>query len=156
MNKSKYNNYTVYEWKDESDSFHIEELLSLYPSIVEGMFLVISSWDSGTYQPTEKEFADGWQLHSKLAHSPRVEQWSSLPFEVYDEWYIFDHPVNINDLEPLVNYLGFSPIKYDWQEKRELFWNQVEKYRPIHVIGDGKHLFLVTRDDKLKIAEPNA
>ena len=148
MIKGKHNSYTVFEWVDEKRSFRLKELLTVCPWLVEGMYVVISSRDSGHYRLTPQDISNGWHLHGLLAHSPRVTDWRSLPFEMYDEWHVFDKQVTIPELEPFVSWGGFSPLTFGWEEKRDCFWNQIDQHKPMHVIGDGSNLWLVTRDSR--------
>ena len=58
------------------------------------------------------------------------------------------------ELEPLelkayVNFCGFSPISFGWVEELGAFWDQALQIRPLHIIGDGEHMYLITRDKAL-------
>ena len=148
MTTTQRSGYTVFEWADAATSMHLPQLLSVYPKLVEGLYVAITSFDSGFFEPSNAEIDAGWQAQGQIAYSPLVADWRELPYEVYDEWFVFQEPTTVCAGEPMVNYLGFSPIGFDWPEKLDLFWTRIIRHRPIHVIGDGQHLFLITRDER--------
>jgi hypothetical protein len=55
-----------------------------------------------------------------------------VPFDQFDEWYAFDHQVQLNDLRPIVN-------RYSGPDSAEIivphFWQKLEKYQPALVFG---------------------
>jgi hypothetical protein len=75
-----------------------------------------------------------------------VEQ---IPHDQYEEWLIFDHPAEVEQFETMVNFAGFSPVDFDWEKKRERFWEQVARLHPQHVVAENDGLYLVSRDERL-------
>ena len=49
----------------------------------------------------------------------------------------------------MVNYGGFTPVDFNWDEKRERFWQQVVRLHPFHVIAENDGVYLLSRDDDL-------
>ncbi len=149
MRTSKLHGYLVAEWPNRTDECFLGALLEDFPALVHQRFVVVTSHDSGPYTPPAEERARGWRTHGPLAYSPKVDSWRSLPIDMYDEWFIFEEPPDVLELEASINLQGFSPIDYTWPEMLDRFWRQVCAVRPLHIIGDGSHLFLVTRDERI-------
>ena len=81
-----------YEWLVTDQQF---DLLQISPDVVLGKYVAITSFDSGPLVLTEEEKAAGWDSRSKVAYSPKVQNVASLPRAGYDEWYIFDDPIDL-------------------------------------------------------------
>ncbi len=94
----------------------------------------------------------------RLAHSPRICSPDQVPHDQYDEWLVFDQPVRVEEFDTLVNYGGFTPIDFDWEEKRERFWKQVLSLRPLHVVAENDRVYLLSREEdlirRIAVAEP--
>ena len=101
-----------------------------------------------TYQPHNRQ-SYHWYKLGKLAHSPRIEAIEQIPHDQFDEWLVFDTPTRVERFETLVNYSSFNPIDFDWPEKIEHFWKQLDDLQPLHVIGENDSPYLVTRDHAL-------
>src|SRR5438105_15566976 len=82
----------LYEWLVTDEQF---DLLQACPEIVLGKYVAITSIDSGSLVPTEKETATGWQSRGKIAYSPKVQSAEEIPAAGWDEWYIFEEPVDL-------------------------------------------------------------
>jgi hypothetical protein len=129
----------------------MDQLWRAHPDLIVGRFLVNTSFDSGFLTLGPEEQAAGWRMLGDLAHSPRIGDISQVPHDRYDEWLVFEQPVDVPAFETMVNYLNFTPIDFSWEEKRERFWSQVFALRPLHVLGENDGVYVVTRD--LSIAE---
>jgi len=112
-------------------------------------FLVNTSFDSGflTLSPEEKSL--GWKMVGKLAHSPRITKVSQIPHDQFDEWLAFDSSVEVTEFETMVNYPNFTPIDFDWEEKRENYWRQVLRWRPRHLFAENDSAYVVTTDEDI-------
>jgi hypothetical protein len=159
MRVGERNGFRVLSWPKDID-VGIPDLWRAFPELVVGRFLVNTSLDSGRYRPTAAELAQGWQVVGDLAHSPKISALEQIPRDQFDEWLVFDQPVQISAFETMVNYCDFLPLDFDWEEKRERFWQQVTNLQPMHVIGENYGTYLVTRDrnlaEKIIGAEPAA
>jgi hypothetical protein len=82
----------LYEWLVSDHQF---DLLQLCPEVVLGKYVAITSIDSGSLVPTEKETTTGWQSRGKIAYSPQVQSVEEIPSAGWDEWYIFDKPFDL-------------------------------------------------------------
>ena len=127
----------------------LHELWMGFPSIVVGRYLVNTSFDSGGLGWHEELKSKGWftvpastetpstilsapDTYRDLTHSPLIECPDELPFDQFDEWYSFDHPVHINDLRPIVNsYSGPNSAGMSVPD----FWEKIERYQPVLVFG---------------------
>lgn len=151
--------YHVLDWRYD-DGFFITELWEEFPELVVGKYLVNTSFDSGFLTLSDSELRDGWRMVGRLAHSPLIRSVDQIPHDHYDEWLVFDQPVQVEEFETMVNYGGFTPIECEWEQKRERFWEQVIRLRPLHVIADNDGGYLVSRDEglihRIMNAEPGA
>lgn len=140
--------YQVLDWPGEAGIL-ITGLIEEFPELVVGRYLVITSFDSGFLTLSESELRDGWHMVGRLAHSPPIRSVDQIPYDQYDEWLVFDQPVQVEEFETMVNYVGFTPIDFGWEQKRERFWEQIVRLRPLHVIAQNEGGYLVSRDDGL-------
>lgn len=127
----------------------LHELWMGIPSMVVGRYLVNTSFDSGGLWWHEELKSKGWitipasedtpptifsepDPYLDLTHSPLIQRPDELPFDQFDEWYAFDHPVQINDLRPIVNsYSGPNSAELSVPD----FWEKLEMYQPALVFG---------------------
>jgi hypothetical protein len=83
-----------YKWL--SSSHHqLDDLLRLFPNIVLGKYVAVTSFDSGPLVPNADERQLGWDNRQGIAYSPRVTSVETLPRDLYDEWYVFAQPVDL-------------------------------------------------------------
>jgi len=127
------------------------------PEII-GLTAVNVSWDSGRMVPTPEQEKAGWLRAGELAVSPVVDAalasaWpaSSCNSGRFDEWYFFRHVEAMLRLDAFCNYGGMS-----LEDAADLNFPggldlkaQLERYRPEIVIGDGKHLSVITLRPKV-------
>lgn len=140
--------YDVLDWRDDP-GFFITDLWGQFPDLVVGRYLVNTSYDSGFLTLSDSELQDGWRMVGRLAHSPQIRCTDQIPHDQYDEWLVFDQPVQVEEFETMVNYGGFTPADFDWDEKQDRFWGQVIRLRPLHVIAENDGVYLVSRDQGL-------
>jgi len=140
--------YHAFHWPDRPDLF-IRDICESYPSLVIGRYLVNTSFDSGFLDLSSDEITAGWYKLGDLAHSPRIEAIEQIPHDQFDECLVFDTPTRVGRFETLVNHCSFNPIDFDWPEKVEHFWNQINGIQPLNVLGENDSSYLVTRDHAL-------
>jgi hypothetical protein len=118
-----------------------------------GLTAVNVSWDSGRMLPSPEQEQMGWRRVGEFAISPVIDRalaslWPSSSCNAgrFDEWYFFRDVEERLTLEAFCNYGGLSladaavlayPGGLDLQ-------GQLERYRPEIVVGDGKHLFVIS------------
>jgi hypothetical protein len=160
----------LYEWLVSDQQF---DLLQLCPEVVLGKYVAITSTDSGSLAPTEAETTAGWQSRGKIAYSPQVQSVEEIPAAGWDEWYIFDKPVDLGTshlaenifevpqeqghLSVLVNY-GFALHPPERKDKHlaALFWEQIARIRPESYVADNDYLTFVSGNKLLFAGVLNA
>ena len=140
--------YHALDWRDTPNLF-ITDIWNRFPELVVGRYLVNTSFDSGSLTLSDSKRQDGWRMVGGLAHSPQIRSTDQIPHDQFDEWLVFDEPVQVEEFETMVNFYGFTPIDFDWEEKREHFWQQVVRLRLLHVLAENDGVYLVSRDEDL-------
>jgi hypothetical protein len=140
--------YHAIDWRERPGLF-LTHLWQRFPELVVGRYLVNTSYDSGVLTLSDVEEGDGWRMVGQLAHSPRIRSTDQIPHDRYDEWLVFDLPVQVEEFETMVNYGSFSPADFDWGEKWERFWEQIVRLHPLHVLAENDGVYLVSRDEAL-------
>jgi hypothetical protein len=137
--------YSVVQWSYEWDP-SLFDLLDRMPELVLGRHVVVVSWDSGQYKPTQAELDCGWEVVNGVAVSPKIAVVSDLLTAGFDEWYVYEERPRPYGYLASVNRFGFAPLPPDQAPE---FWTQVEDALPLHVLGAGTPtMFLATRDRK--------
>lgn len=150
-----------YEWLVTDQQF---DILRVSPDVVLGKYVAITSFDSGPLALTDDEKAAGWESRGKVAYSPNVQSVASLPRAGYDEWYIFDHPIDLGishiednlfevpqeqgHVSVFVNY-GFAPHPPERASLATRFWPQIERIRPESYVADHDYLTFVSANKAL-------
>jgi hypothetical protein len=139
--------YHLLDWRDDRRDLVLPKLWQHAPELVVGRFLVNTSFDSGFLTLNPEQIAAGWHVVGRLGHSPKIASVAQVPHDQYDEWLAFDSTVEISEFETLVNYATFTPIDFSWEEKREHYWHQILRWRPLHVFGENDGIYVVTADE---------
>ena len=151
----------LYQWLVTDQEF---DFLQICPDVVLGKYVAITSFDSGPLVPTDEEKAAGWESRGKIAYSPKVQNVASLPRADYDEWYIFDAPIDLGTshleenvfevpqeqghISIFVNY-GFALYPPERASLATLFWPQMTRIRPESYVADNDYLTFVSADKTL-------
>ncbi len=143
-------------WIEQRDGF-LRTLLSNFPEIFLGHYLINTSFDSGSLILTDNELERGWQKHGGLSLSPLISNVTEIPYDQFDEWYIFNTLpafTTFNKYKVFVNHGGFSLQASIYRELQETFWDQLEIIMPETYVAEGDNLLLVTKNlhlyEKLK------
>src|SRR5262249_3700923 len=123
-----------YRWL-ETSAHEIYDVLHICPAVAANRNIVITSFDAGTLQPTDDEFRRGWRVSGRSVHIPVGANVSAIPFEVFDEWYIFSTDSPDIDFKVYVKYdwftLGPAQALYtrngntiDLRRMQRLFWQE--------------------------------
>jgi hypothetical protein len=139
-----------------------------------GSRLCISSFDSGPLTPSDDETRIGWTLSGKLMISPPLTESLEIPYDQYDEWWIFESEPHLgDDLEVFINYGMFTLVhpevtyrSFDptWEKRgldylvpiQERFWQQIERLNPVSYVGMGNNDVVVSRNHSFVEAATNA
>jgi hypothetical protein len=90
-------------------------------------------------------------------HIPVGENVSAIPFEIFDEWYIFPDESPLTDYKVFVTYEWFtlgpaqalysrSGNAFDLKRMQRLFWQEIERISPETYLARGQRLKFLTRD----------
>ena len=140
--------YWVVEWAGGFDP-SLTDLVPRFPEMVVGHRIAIASCDSGPFVPTPDELEKGWFRQNEVAISPRLQDVSDLPMPGFDEWYVYDLEAPTDHIRSFVNRFGFAPLDEGNSETQD-FWAQVERLRPLHVLGAGTPtMFFARRDETI-------
>jgi hypothetical protein len=148
----------------------LEGLLKLCAELVLGKYLAVTSMDSGPLILSDSERGAGWITRGGIAYSPQIESVEGLAHDGFDEWYVFNAPVDLGETvagnifeAPLgsgrvgvfVNFYGFRVDDLDplWQSLTSLFWKQLEWIQPESYIADGDSCLTVVSSDKALFAK---
>ena len=159
----------AYEWVDLAGVL-FAELLAAVPDLVRGRHVAVTSFDSGPLDLTPEERASDWLRIGEVAWSPRVGEPLALPFEHYDEWYVFDEVrIEFVPADQFISYLSFrlagvSPTERDdpaapaWVGEvldqlpamQTRFWSAIERAAPVSWLAQNHwRTFVLTRDAAL-------
>jgi hypothetical protein len=154
----------VYSWI-EWNKAHLADLLDAFPDIARQRYVVVTSFDSGPFQPDNDELRAGWSVHGTLAYSPKITSINALPIDQFDEWYIFPEPTILVNAEVFINNVVFSLRDPDEhfpageyaiygmprhefvvsrRTEQERFWNQIQMFAPESYVAEGDLLLFVT------------
>jgi hypothetical protein len=165
--------HSQYDWLTTEDHDELADLMRLCPETVLGKYLAVTAIDGAALEVTEDEKAAGWETRKDIAYSPRISSVSGLPHENrhgwctgFDEWYLFDTPVNLGErskggnifdstfepgrVEIFVGFLGFDFHTSVMKAITDLFWKQMAWIQPESYIADGNlSLRFVSRNEDL-------
>lgn len=156
-----------YDWLVSSNT--LDEVLQLCPEVVLGRYVAVTSFDSGPLLLNDEERAAGWEVHSGIAYSPKIQRVEMMPRDQFDEWYIFGDRVNLGQLVPsdrnvfesqmqqgqvhaFVNFGGFALHRPDVADLAPLFWEQLNWIHPESYLAEGDYLIFVTANKDLFLA----
>jgi hypothetical protein len=151
----------LYEWLVTDQQF---DLLQVCPEVVLGKYVAITSIDSGSLVPSEVEIAAGWQSRGNIGYSPKIQGAEEIPIAGWDEWYIFDKPIDLGTshlaenifevpqeqghVSVFVNY-GFALQAGGYKDISNLFWEQITRIHPESYVADNDYLNFVTMNKNL-------
>jgi hypothetical protein len=169
-----------YYWLEGSE-FSLHELVTRCPELFSKKTVAITSFDSGPLIPNDQERSYGWYSLDDIFYAPMVLTPNNLPYEQYDEWYIFDELKEFKRVEPFVNYGSFflrdpsyqmENIDPSWdkvglqsqidgqKDMQDRFWKYIEQIQPRSFVLDGGTVIFGSlfpediKSIKGKLAEP--
>ncbi len=154
----------TYQWLT-TDEHALDDLLKCRPDAVQGKYLAITSIDSGFLALDSELKSAGWESRNNIAYSPQIQSVEKLPLGGYDEWYVFDAPMDLGELcdgnpfdtpqkvrrvQVFINYGGFNLWDPVYDTLIALFWKQLEWINPESYLADGSdYLIFVSRNKNL-------
>ncbi len=148
----------------------IGHLIERCPEVLLGRYLVVTCFDSGPLHPNAEEEAAGWCFENRVAYSPRLESPGLLPYENFDEWYVFTSPARLCSCDVFINLGGFTlgnpgeslaALDPTWDRagakafaneqmrQQGQFWSQLELFGAESYIADGDNFIFVTANADL-------
>jgi hypothetical protein len=154
----------LYEWLVTECT--LDDLLRLCPEVVLRKYIAVTSCDSGPLWLNDGQKAEGWELRQDIAYSPRIASVDTLPRDQFDEWYVFDKPRDLGQLEPsatnvfetplakgrvrvFVNFGGFAFHRPEMEPLTTMFWDQLAWIHPESYLADGDYLTVVSANQGL-------
>ena len=143
-----------YRWL-ETAAHEVYDVLQVCPAVAASKNVVITSFDSYPLQPTSEEMQRGWRASGRSLHIPVGNNISAMPFEVFDEWYIFTGESPEREYKIFVKYDWFTlgPAQalysrngnaFDLKRMQRWFWQEIETAQPESYLGRGNRLKFVT------------
>jgi hypothetical protein len=151
----------TYYWAERSgETLMIRDVVSGLGDHIKGLVAVNVSWDSGVLQDVAG-LPVGWHVRDGRAASPSIDDqvlatWpqSACCDGQWDEWYFFRTPPSTAEAGAFCNWGGMS-----LGDHQSLAYpgglnlaEQLERLQPDVVIGEGRSLFVVARDDAVVAA----
>lgn len=151
------------DWRWFVSRSQIRDILRLVVREHFGQRLWITTFDSGTITPNAEQVSAGWKVVDSAMVSPPLVEGLEIPYEQFDEWYIFnDDHARLHDFERFVNYGGFNLAdpramaeSFDptWERSgldwlypiQRQFWQQINNLSPVSYIGSGDYDVVVTQ-----------
>lgn len=168
-------NYGKWMWLT-SKAAGMGDVVRECPQFVLNNFVLVTSLDSGLVILDEDQIEAGWKYlgtvgnnpeltgskrEGLFALSPRVSDPSNIPRDIccpekYDEWYVFNHPPQVESAEVFVNWGGFS-LSIGHSSMHEItphgfesrFWDQLNLLNPQTYIAENGTLLFATVDSRV-------
>ena|ERR1700704_2529441 len=145
-----------YRWL-ETAAHEIYDVLQICPAVAASKNVVITSFGSHPLQPTSEEMDRGWRVSGNCIHIPVSDNISAIPFEVFEEWYIFSADAPERDYRVFIKHDWFTlgPAQalytrngnaFDLKRMQRWFWQELEQAGPEAYLGRGNRLKYVTRN----------
>jgi len=145
-------------WEIPPERLSMAAMIRMLAPRLVGLVAVNVSWDSGLMELTPDLAAAGWTTVGRFAMTPVIDVKTTQNWPIsacqggrFDEWYFFRQAPPMLDLSAFCNYGGVS-----LQDARSLAFpggvdleEQLRRYEPELVIGEGEHLFILTRNEAL-------
>jgi len=162
MYQGKFENYF---WL-ESSEYDLHDFMTKVPECLIEKYIAIAAFDGGPLSSNEEEKAEGWYLKNNILYTSKIKNTKILPYEQYDEWYLFNDFTKIELKEPFVNYhlslrdphrrlQTMDPSwdkvairrQIDIEKKRQKeFWAKIAEIKPEMVLIDGTSFIFICND----------
>lgn len=143
-----------YRWL-ETSAHEIYDVLQVCPAVAANKNIVITSFRAGPLSLTSEEMQRGWRVSGSALHIPVGSNVSAIPFEIFDEWYIFSGDAQERDYKSFVKHDWFTlgPAQavysrngsaFDLRRMQRWFWQEMDAARPEAYLARGNRLKFVT------------
>lgn len=142
----------------ESPVHKTQDVLQLCPEAVLGKHLVITAFDAGKITAVAEESLKAWRVEGSALHVPPLADLLEVPYDVFNEWFVFPTAPGQQKLESFMNsnwftlgpcLSGNAERATQWEIKRtqRAFWQLLESANPESYLACGRRLIFVTRND---------
>lgn len=143
------NNYHWLEINSDCKSF--KDFISDFSEFILRKNIAIISFDSDSFIPTKEEYDRGWTYKNEIAYFNNLNlvELDGPIYDIYDQWFIFDTPTEIDNVDIFVNYSGFSlnsgiPKESLINGVVEKFWRTIERLQPSNFLLCGDYFIYGT------------
>lgn len=157
-----------YHWIEVTgDIKSLTDFLEDFSYFLLDLNLAIIAFDGDSFKPTIDEYSRGWAYNNNeiaiFNNLTKYELSSAIQGNSYDQWILFDKPIDHIKMEIYVTLTGFSISKdFDNATMENLstgFWNWVQANQPSKFILNGDNFIFGTNDlseiEKIKSAWTN-
>jgi len=88
----------------ETPAHHVHDVLQVCPSVVADKNVVVTSFDPAKLKPMEENWLRGCRVAGSALHLPPVNDPETLPYRVFDEWYVFSSSAPEKTFKRFLNY----------------------------------------------------
>lgn len=142
----------------ESPAHKTQDVLQLCPEAVLGKHLVIAAFDSSKITAVAKDSLRLWRVEGSALYVPPLADLLEVPYDVFNEWFIFTAVPGQRKLESFMasSWFSLGPClsgnaarATQWEIKRtqRAFWQLMESANPESYLACGSRLIFVTRND---------
>jgi len=127
---------------------------------------VVTCFDSGPLVLNESEREMGWREDGQLTYTSKVTSVEMLPYDNFDEWYVFESPIQLTDCEIFVDGGGFTlegpmPADPTWDvitvradserltAMQSRFWKQFERFDAESYIAEGDFFLFASANQQV-------
>lgn len=153
----------------ESTEMELGDFIKSFGKCLNDKYIAIAAFDGGSIKPNSDELALGWYGKDKILYTSKISDISALPYEQYDEWYVFNKPTEIKIDEIIVNAhptlrnpsFRLKEIEPTWDSSmieagieyelsiQSKLWNRVDKLQPEMVLIDSNVFLFITKNHVL-------
>ena len=152
MNFKEGQNQPWYWIETSSNYFDFGDIKEHCPELINGYFVAINSFDSGTITWALEELAKGFSYVNETPITNAITDLNDIPTAGYDEWFMFSTKKEFDLKDAYINYTGFS-LHADDSNMEQAFWDQLNRVQPDKFMAQNGHFIFVTlnRNDIEKI-----
>lgn len=110
-----------YCWLEvDSNDFGFKDVVEQFADIIVDNYLIIRTFDGGLIEWTKDEENLGFSYLNGLPITSRIKNPDILPFDQYDEWYVFNQVKAVSLDDNFVNNETFSLRKRNFNEEKSM------------------------------------
>lgn len=153
MNIEKTGNYFWFECSTEQCDIGV--IVENLPELFLGKNLIIVSFDSGPFVPTEEEINRGWKFINDIAYFDAINQYelNGPIYDQYDQWLVMNEVTRIEKMDVYVNYSPFSILSENCKNEYQVslrikFWEEIHCINPEQFFLSGSKFIYGTTNEE--------